>query len=246
MNPMVNLKPHPQRSTCSACSLREQCLPAGLGALEINTVDRLIHLRRTVAQGELLFRNNAPLQSLYAIRTGFMKTRLPHPDGGEQVMGFHLPGDLLGLDALGDGRPLCDAVALETSDVCEIPVTALSLLLRKIPSLQQQFHRIMSREIAHDHRMMLLLGSLRAPERLAAFLLNLSQRYAARGYSQAEFMLHMTRADIGSHLGLTLETVSRELSRLRAGKLIEVQSRLIRITDMAGLTSAARCGAGKT
>lgn len=227
------------RGACSSCSVRELCLPAGLDLQSINTVDRLIDQRRTLARGEVLFRNGAALQSLYAVHTGFMKTSVPHPDGGEQVTGFHMPGDLLGLDALGDGRHLCDAVALERGDVCEIPPQTLERLSHNIPSLQQHFHRILSREIVRDHHMMLLLANLRAEERLAAFLLNLSRRYAARGQSPTEFVLCMTRADIGSYLGLTLETVSRALSEMRTGKLIEVRTRHIRINSMERLKSIA-------
>jgi CRP/FNR family transcriptional regulator len=227
------------RGACSSCSVRELCLPAGLDRLSINTVDRLINQRRTLARGEVLFRNGAALQSLYAIQTGFMKTSVPHPDGGEQVTGFHMPGDLLGLDALGDGRHLCDAVALERSEVCEIPTHTLERLSHNIPSLQQHFHRILSREIVRDHHMMLLLANLRAHERVATFLLNLSQRYAARGYSPTQFVLCMTRADIGSYLGLTIESVSRALSQMRADKLIEVSTRRVRITRMEQLQSVA-------
>ena len=230
------------RNACSACNLSELCLPAGLEPAEISAVDKLVNRRRTIARGDYLFRNNPPLQSLYAIRTGFMKTCALHVDGREQVAGFHMAGDLMGLDAIGSGRHVCDVVALEDCELCEIPLDALQLLSRKIPTLQQHFHRILSREIVRDQSMMLILGSMRAEERLAAFLLNLSQRFAARGYSSTEFVLRMTRADIGNYLGLKLETVSRALSRMQADKLIEVHTRLICITDMAGLKAVAnRC-----
>jgi CRP/FNR family transcriptional regulator len=232
------------RSACSACSLRELCLPAGLDLQELNAVDNLIKRRRTVARSEVLFRNNSALQSLYAIRAGCMKTSVLHEDGREQVAGFHMAGDLMGLDAIGGGHHVCDAVALDDSEVCEIPLDMLEQLSREIPSLQQHFHRILSREIVRDHGMMLLLGSMRADERLAVFLLNLSQRHAARGYSPVDFVLRMTRADIGSYLGLKLETVSRALSRMQVLDLIEVRNRHLRIIDMDGLKSIAnRCAA---
>jgi CRP/FNR family transcriptional regulator, anaerobic regulatory protein len=234
------------RNACSMCSLRELCLPAGLGPMDINTVDRLINRRRSVAKGGYLYRANAPLQALYAIRGGFMKTCLPHPDGGEQVAGFHMPGDLLGLDAIGAGRHMCDAAALENCEICDIPLDTLEQLSRRIPALRQHFHRILSREIVRDHHMMLLLANMRAEERLAAFLLNLSQRYAARGYSATEFILRMTRADIGSYLGLTIETVSRALSHLRREQCIEVHARRVRIINVPRLKSAAgRAGAAQ-
>lgn len=237
------IKPKQLRSVCSVCSLRELCLPAGLDPAELNTLDKLVNRRRAVARGDCLFHHAAPMQALYAIRTGFLKTNALHADGHEQVTGFHMRGDLLGLDALGGNRHVCSAVALDDSEICEIPLHALDRLSRDIPSLQQHLQRIMSLEIAHEHGMMMLLGGMRAEERLATFLLDLSQRYATRGYSSTELMLHMTRAEIGSYLGVTLETVSRCLSHLRAGKLIEVHTRLIRITDMAGLKSAAGCRA---
>jgi CRP/FNR family transcriptional regulator len=227
------------RNACSTCSLRELCLPSGLQLGEINAVDKLINRRRPLARGEYLFRNDAQLQMLYAIRMGFMKTCVLHVDGSEQVAGFHMQGDLLGLDAIAGGRHTCDAVALEDCEVCEIPLDALQMLSRRIPALQRHFHRIMSREIAQDHEMMLLLGSMRADQRLAAFLLNLSLRFAARGYSSSEFMLRMTRADIGSYLGLKLETVSRTLSRMQDHNLLEVRNRNVRIVDLDRLKAVA-------
>jgi CRP/FNR family transcriptional regulator len=233
-------------NTCSACSLRELCLPAGLDLVEINAVDKLIKRGRAIARGEYLFRNRTPPQALYAIRTGFMKTSVLHNDGCEQVVGFHMAGDLLGLDAIGGGHHMCDAAALDNCDVCEIPLDALEQLSREIPSLQRHFHRILSREIVHYHGMILLLGSMRADERLAVFLLDLSQRHAARGYSSNEFALRMTRTDIASYLGLKLETVSRVLSRMRARELIEVHNRQVRITDMDGLKSIVSRCAGVT
>jgi len=233
------------RNACSACSLRELCLPAGLEQREIDAVDRLVNRRRPVARREYLFRSNTPLQSLYAIRTGFMKTSVLHVDGREQVVGFHMPGDLMGLDAIGSSRHVCDAIALEDCEVCEIPMDKLELLSREIPALQAHFHRILSREIVRDHGMMLLLGGMRAEGRLAAFLLGLSQRFAARGYSSTEFVLRMTRADIGSYLGLKLETVSRALSRMQDNGLIGVRNRHLRIIDREKLQAAAAHCAGK-
>jgi CRP/FNR family transcriptional regulator len=221
--------------------LRELCLPAGLEAGDIDALEALVNRRRTVQRGAYMFRNDMPLQSLYAVRSGFFKTSISNPDGCEQIAGFHMPGDLMGLDAIGSGRHVCDAVALEDCEVCEMPLDALETLSRKIPSLQQHFHRMLSREIVRDHGMMLLLGSMRAQERLAAFLLNLSQRFAARGYSSAEFMLRMTRGEIGSYLGLKLETVSRTLMRMQTQGLIEVQNRQIRIVDAQKLQAVANC-----
>jgi len=223
------------RAACSTCSLRELCLPAGLDQQELEKVDRMVNRRRPIRRGDYLYRSGAALESLYAIRIGFMKSCVLHEDGREQVAGFHMMGDLIGLDAIGSERHICDAVALEDSEVCEIPLAVLERLSRDMPSLQQHFHRILSREIARDHGVMLLLGTMRAEERLAAFLLNLSQRFAARGYSPTEFYLRMTRQDIGSYLGLKLETISRALSRFHEEKLIEVRTRHLKILDMEAL-----------
>lgn len=232
------------KAVCSQCSLRELCLPAGLDQAELEQVDQLVNRRRTVRRGEHLHHTGDPLQALYAIRTGFMKSLVLHEHGLEQVAGFHMAGDLLGLDAIGSAEHMCDAVALEDTEVCEMPFPALERFSRDIPSLQRHFHRLMSREIVRDYGVMLLLGSMKAGERLAAFLLNLSQRFAARGYSPAEFNLRMTREEIGSYLGLKLETVSRTLSQLQQDGLIAVQNRRISLLDieaLRGLVSGRAC-----
>jgi len=223
------------KNACSTCSLQELCLPAGLDESELAAMDKLVDLRRQIKRGDHLYRVGTSLQSLYAIRSGFMKSSVLHDDGREQVTGFHMMGDLMGMDAIGTSQHLCDAVALEDSEVCDIPLKDLEALSRTIPSLQQHFHRIMSREIARDYGVMLLLGSMRAEERLAAFLLNLSQRFAARGYSSLEFHLRMIREEIGSYLGLKLETVSRTLSGFQAQGLIAVQNKHLRILNIDAL-----------
>jgi CRP/FNR family transcriptional regulator len=232
------------KTACSTCSLHELCLPAGLSGRDLESVDRIIERRKSLKRGDFLFRSGAELHALYAIRSGFMKSCVLHEDGREQVAGFHMTGDLMGMDAIGTNRHLCDVMALEDSEVCEIPLLDLENLSREIPSLQQHFHRIMSREIARDYGVMLLLGSMRAEERLAAFLLNLSQRFAARGYSPEEFHLRMTREEIGSYLGLKLETVSRTLSHFQAQGLITVQNkhlRILRIDSLRELVGLHSC-----
>ena len=219
------------RSACSACSLHELCLPAGLYPQELNRLEEIVKRKRPLKRGDYLYRAGGALQSLFAVRTGFLKSCVLHDDGREQVAGFHMMGELLGMDAIGSGKHLCDAIALENSDLCEIPFDELEHLSRDIPALQQHFHRIMSREIARDYGVMLLLGSMRAEERLAAFLLNLSQRFAARGYSPTRFNLRMTREEIGSYLGLKLETISRAFSHFQNEGLISVQNKSIEITN---------------
>ncbi len=223
------------RSACSTCSLRELCLPAGLDQGELERLDTIVNRKRPLKRGDYLYRAGGTLQSLYAVRTGFLKSCVLHDDGREQVAGFYMMGELLGMDAIGSGKHLCDAVALEDTEVCEIPFHDLEHLSREIPALQQHFHRIMSREIARDYGVMLLLGSMRAEERLAAFLLNLSQRFAARGYSRSRFNLRMTREEIGSYLGLKLETISRAFSHFQSEGVITVQNKNIEIKDLERL-----------
>lgn len=223
------------KTACSSCSLRELCLPVGLSQGEMNKLDSLVFLRRPVKRGEYLFRAGEPFGSLYAARTGFFKTKLLLEDGREQVTGFHMAGELMGMDGIGTERHTCDAVALEDSEVCVIPFERLEGLSREMEALQHHFHKVMSREIVREHGVMMLLGSMRAEERLAAFLLNLSQRLSTRGYSPNEFNLRMTREEIGSYLGLKLETVSRVFSRFQEEGLIAVQQKNIRMVDAAGL-----------
>jgi CRP/FNR family transcriptional regulator, anaerobic regulatory protein len=223
------------KATCSSCSLRELCLPIGLSSDEMDRLEKLVLVRRPVKRGEYLFRANDPFNSLYAVRAGFFKTKVLLEDGREQVTGFHMTGELIGLDGIGTERHTCDAVALENSEVCVIPFVRLEHLSREMEVLQRHFHKVMSREIVREHGVMMLLGSMHAEERLAAFLLNLSQRLVARGYSPNEFNLRMTREEIGSYLGLKLETVSRVLSRFQDDSLISVAQKNISIRDPAGL-----------
>jgi CRP/FNR family transcriptional regulator len=239
---VTRLDQYKPRNACSVCGAREGCLPAGVDAIDIGVIDNLVTRRRVVERGEYLYRANTPLVSLYAIRAGFVKSSALHMDGREQVVGFHMPGDVMALDAIGDGRHVCDAIALDNCEVCEIPLEPLEALCRRNPSMQRHFHRMLSRELVRKRGVMLLLGSMRAEERLAAFLLDMSKRFAARGYSPAEFMLRMTRADVGSYLGLKLETVSRALARLQDANLIIVHSRHMRIVDMAGLRTVVNRG----
>ncbi len=223
------------KTACSSCSLRELCLPVGLSDEDMVKLDNLVFVRRPVKRGDYLFRAGDKFDSLYAARTGFFKTKLLMEDGREQVTGFHMAGELMGLDGIGTERHTCDAVALEDSDVCVIPFERLEGLSREMEALQHHFHKVMSREIVREHGVMMLLGSMRAEERLAAFLLNLSQRLSVRGYSPNEFNLRMTREEIGSYLGLKLETVSRVFSKFQEEGLIAVQQKHVRILDTASL-----------
>jgi CRP/FNR family transcriptional regulator len=221
---------------CSTCSLRELCLPCcGLTRSEMDVADRLVFNRSRVRRGESLYRTGDRFTSLYAVRSGFFKSTALLENGRNQVTGFSMTGEVLGMDGIGPERHTCNTIALEDSDVCAIPFARLQELAHEIPSLQRQFHKMMSREIVREHGVMLLLGSMNAEERLAMFLLNLSQRFAARGYSPSEFNLRMTREEIGSYLGLKLETVSRTLSKFQEEGMIGVQQKFIRVLNSAGL-----------
>ncbi len=228
------------KTACSTCDLRDLwCLPIGLKGDDFRQLDVVINRRTKVKRGEHLFKIGDPFKSLYALRTGFFKTLFFTENGHEHITGFHMTGELLGLDAICTDSHSCNATALEDSELCEIPYEALGDLCREIPSLQHQFHKIMSREIHRDHSLMALLSSMNAEERVAAFLINLSQRLAARGYSPKQFQLRMTRGEIGNYLGLKLETVSRTLSRFQDDGLISVQSKHMILNDLSKLKSIA-------
>jgi CRP/FNR family transcriptional regulator, anaerobic regulatory protein len=207
----------------------------GLSDDEIRLLDGLVASRRKVRRQQPLYRAGDAFEALYAIRTGSFKTDVLLEDGREQVTGFHMTGEILGLDGISAEEHACNAMALEDSEVCVIAFARLEALSRQIESLQHQFHKVMSREIVRDHGVMMLLGSMRAEERLAAFLLNMSQRLTTRGFSPAEFHLRMTREEIGSYLGLKLETVSRAFSRFQEEGLVAVQQKHIRILNAPGL-----------
>jgi CRP/FNR family transcriptional regulator len=223
------------KTACSSCSLREICLPIGLTRSQVEELDELVYTRRKLKRGAALYTAGDAFDTLYAIRNGFFKTSVVSEGGQGQITGFQMAGEILGLDGIGTDRYGCDAIALEDSDVCVIPFSRLEELARQIPPLQSNFHRLMSREIAHDHSVMMMLGSMRADEKLAAFLLNLSERFTARGYSPSEFILRMTREEIGSYLGLKLETVSRIFSKFQEDGLLSVQQKHVHLAHVDGL-----------
>ena len=220
---------------CSNCNLRELCMPAGLEPDELKRIDGLVSLRRRLRRRELLFHNGEKFTSLYAIRSGVFKTRVASEDGRDQVTGFQMAGEIMGLDGIVNEFHSCDAVALEDAEVCVIPFDRIEAMSREVPALQRHVHQIMSREIVREHGVMLLLGSMRAEERLAVFLLNLVQRLHARGFSRTEVLLRMSREEIGSYLGLKLETVSRTLSKFMEDGILEVRQRHLRILDADAL-----------
>jgi CRP/FNR family transcriptional regulator, anaerobic regulatory protein len=226
------------KTQCSTCHLKDLCLPCGLNGDDMDRLDSLMFTRRRIAAGENLYREGDKFQYIYAVRTGTFKSSLMLADGREQVSGFHMAGELMGLDGLAHGSHASTSTALEDTEICAIPYAHLNELSTQSANMQHVVSRLMSREIVREHSLMMLLGSMNAEERLAAFLLNLSQRMKTRGYSASEFHLRMSRAEIGSYLGMKLETVSRTFSAFQQQGLLEVDKRHIRIVDLEGLARA--------
>jgi CRP/FNR family transcriptional regulator, anaerobic regulatory protein len=217
------------RVACSNCNLRELCMPLGLSSTELDRLEEIVQTRRKIKKGDALFFHGDKFSNLYAIRTGFFKTTVTSQDGREQVTGFQMAGEVVGLDGIVNDQHTCNAIALEDAEVCVLPFERIEELSREISALQRNVHKIMSREIVRENGVMLLLGSMRAEERLAAFLLNLVQRLHARGFSSLELVLRMTREEIGNYLGLKLETVSRTFSKFVDDGILEVKQRNVRI-----------------
>jgi CRP/FNR family transcriptional regulator len=232
------------RASCSACSMHQLCLPMGLDNSDMSRLDAIIGRRRKVQRDAHLYRMGDPFTNLYAIRLGHFKTFQINVSGEQQITGFQMAGELLGMDAISADRHHCAAVALEDSEVCEIPFSRLEDLFGEIPTLLHHFHRMMSQEITREQSVMLLLGNMRAEQRFAAFLVNLGSRYSARGYSQTSFQLRMSREEIGNYLGLTIESISRLLSRFKKQGLLRVSNREIEVIDAERLKALA-AGTGK-
>lgn len=224
-----NLKGTPPLRAVAPATVSEPlgALPAEVAAF----VSKLPECKRRVRQGEFLYRSGERFHCVFVIRAGMFKTILIDSEGREQVTGFHMTGEVLGLDGIETEQCQSSAVALEDSEVWEIPFTRMETLCRQDPAMQRMLHRLMSREIQRENLMMLLLGSMSAEERLAAFLVNLSQRLTARGYSPVRFVLRMSRREIGSYLGLTLETVSRVFSRFQREGLIRAELKAVELKE---------------
>lgn len=225
------------RVACKNCTLTALCLPMGLTPEDVERLDGIVKRNRPLHRGDYLFRNGERFRSLYVVKTGSVKTYAPSPEGGEQVLGFHLPGEIIGLDAIEKGAHACSARVLETSAICEIPFSRFEELSSSIPSLQHQMYRLLSKEISHDTEMLLLLGKKSAEERLAAFLLSMSKRLRKRGLSATDFYLSMSRHEIGNYLGLAVETVSRLFTRFQDEGLLNVDRKHIQLLDLELLES---------
>ena len=220
---------------CQNCSFSHLCIPVSLNQNEMESLDDIIQRKRPMQKSTQLTEAGQKFTSLYAVRSGSFKSYISAKDGEQQITGFHLPGDIIGFDGLQENQYQSFTQALETSMVCEIPYETLDQMAAQLPTLRRQMMKMMSNEIQQDHNLMMLLNKRTAEERISHFILHLSQRFAARGFSSKEFHLTMTRNEIGNYLGLTVETVSRLLSRFQKEGLIKVDGKLINIVDEHGL-----------
>jgi CRP/FNR family transcriptional regulator, anaerobic regulatory protein len=231
----------PSGSTgCAACPHRAVCLPQGLDPAAGDEIEAMTRIKRKVPRGAAVYRNGDVFGALYAVRAGAFKTLRVTARGHEKVTGLHLPGEIMGCEAISDQRHTYDAIALEDSEVCVVPYPVLTQLALRTPVLQQRLLRMLSRDICRDSGLVLLMGGMTAEQRIAAFLLSLSRRHDFLGLSPSRFSLHMTREDIGSYLGLTLETVSRVLSRMQRDGIVAVRQRLLQLIDSARLEEMAK------
>lgn len=230
------------RRGCARCSLQQLCLPAGINVEELQRLEAIVRRRRPVERGERLFRAGDRLGAVYVARDGAFKTVSVHEDGDEQVVGFHLPGDLMGLDALGTGAHRCEAIALTTANVCEVPFEDLGGIAAQVPGLQHQLMRVIGQSVDRDQDHMDMLAKRQASERIALFLHGLGERYRHIGQSATQFKLPMSREDIARFLGLALETVSRGFTRLQEDDVIAVVGRRVEVVDLAELERLAHGG----
>jgi CRP/FNR family transcriptional regulator len=219
--------------SCKECNLRELCFPHGMDNEELANLEAVVDQPKPLHKNDYLYHDGDKTMAIYAVRSGCVKTMTESSNGDEQIVGFHLPGELLGLDGFADGVHTCNAVALETSSVCELPIDKLEDLCSSLPGLQKQMRRIMGREVTSDHKQLLLLGKMTAEERLASFLLSLSGRMQERHWNSNEFNLTMPRQDIANYLGVAVETVSRLFATFHNEKIIEVDRRHVTILDIA-------------
>jgi len=230
---------HDYKVSCSNCRLGSLCLPIAVGSEEIARIDNIINRTRPIDKGNHIFNQGDNFKSIFAVRSGAIKTYSISSSGKEQINGFYLPGEIFGMDGISDFSHISSAIAIERSSVCEIPYDALGKLSGELPSLQRHFMQLMSREIANDQQLISLLGKNSAEERIAALLISISSRNARRGFSVTEFRLPMSRTDIANYLGLTIETVSRILSKLGKQSIIELNNKELRINDMEALRQHA-------
>jgi CRP/FNR family transcriptional regulator len=230
-------EPSRAQVACSRCALGELCLPRGLSADETERFEQIVHRSRPIQPGEHLFRAGDEFRSVASVRTGCFKSYVIDHEGQEQVLGFHLPGEIIGLDAIHSCKHVANVVALDTSAVCGLTFDTVSQMARHMPELQHELFRVMSQRISELET---IAGDLSADERIAMFLLSLSDRFSRRGYSDKEFILAMSRRDIASYLRLATETVSRVLARFQKAGVVKVDRKQVQILDIDELKVIAR------
>lgn len=221
--------------SCGQCNLNELCFPHGMNPEDMSKLDSVVEQRKPLQKNENLYREGDDSNSIYAVRSGSVKTLVESPNGDEQIVGFHLPGELLGLDGFMDGNHTCTAIALETTSVCVMPMPKLEGLCTSLPGLQHQMRRVMGKEVTEEHLMLLMLGKMSAEEKIATFLLSISRRMEERHWKATEFVLSMPRQDIANYLGLAVETVSRLFAQYQDAGIIKVDRRRISILQLQRL-----------
>ena len=221
---------------CTTCAFSNACLEEGVDKRELRELHVLVDHVGPLAAGEHVFRKGDPFDAIAAVRAGTVKTYVNDPEGNERVLGFHLPGEVIGLDGVDGERYPCNAIALDTVMLCRFSFPKIAVLAAQVPGLQRQLFRLLSRDIG---RAALLAGDWSADQRLAAFLIGLSRRLAARGFSPNRFQLSMPRTDIANYLRLAPETVSRVLRRFQHEGLVHVDRRELEVTDRRGLEALA-------
>lgn len=240
------------RASCAACALSQLCLPAGIDVDELSELERAVQQRRPLRRGQLLFDIGNAFHSLFVVRSGAFKTYSSTEQGELQILGFHLPGEIIGFDALAEDQHQCTAEALEQSSVCEVPFDALNEVSMRVPGLQRQLLRIASRELNMDHQHLSVMGRKQAQERLAIFLRSLSDRNRRLQLHHDDFVLPMSRQDIANYLGLVVETVSRLFTRFEEQGALKVERKRIRIlksdllAELAGEVSTERAHEKRT
>ena len=227
------------KAHCQNCDMNPVCHPPGLQTEDMDSLDQWFPTRRRLKRGESLYEIGEPFTAIYAVRSGFFKTLLPSQEQRDQVTGFQMTGEILGIDGIGSGSHACKAVALEASEVCMMPYGSIEELASNLPNLHAHLNKLMSQRIVQDQTTFQILANLRSESRLAAFLLDLGKRFSHLGYSPNTFVLRMTREEIGSYLGLSLETVSRLFSRFQEDGIVDVQTRHLQITQPEALAEIA-------
>lgn len=240
LGPFDALDLHQLRRSCGECALSELCLPAGIDQADLERLDTAVRDKRMLERGDRLYRQGDSFHSLYVVRSGSLKTVVESDQGDAQILGFHLPGELIGVDALANDIHLCAAEALERTSVCELPYAQLQRVMEEVPSLQRQLMRVVSREVAAEQSHLVMMGRQQAQERLAIFLRCLSERYGRLSRDTVTLTLTMSRYDIANYLGLVVETVSRLFTRMEAAGVLAVNRRTVCILEPDLL--AAMCG----